>query len=107
MFVGTELREDVIEALLLLCQGRTGFFIVDLGGMQVFFGPLHAFTELEDFYQIVTVPLQIGRRSLELSADAPFVSPIKRQLFLLLLLVFLGRVAERFIALKLRRLISL
>ena len=90
MVVGTELREDVIEALLLLCQGRTGFFIVDLGGMQVFSGPLHAVAEFEDLDQVVTVPFQINVRSLELFANASFVSSVKRQLFLLLLLVFLG-----------------
>ena len=103
MVVGTELREDVIEALLFLCQGRTGFFIVDLGGMQVFSGPLHAITEFHDFDQVVTVPLQIIIYGLELFADAPFISAFERQLFLLLLLVILGRVAERFIALKHRR----
>jgi len=107
VLVGAESGEDLIEALLHLCQGRAGFLVVDLGGMQVSFGPLPFIAELEDFDQVVAVPLEVRLVALVLFANAPFVSAYERQLLLLLLLVSLGRAVEGLGALKLRRLVSL
>ena len=107
MFVETELRDDSSVPLVPLLHGRKGFVTLELGCIKLCIGPLQDVLCLEHLEQVRTVPLQFRLHGKELLTDAPLVSFVERQRFLLLRLVLLGRVAERFVALKLRRLISL